>query len=175
MSFLRSTKKKNPPRPAWRNHPYETNRHAWLPPSVPDHDNSQPSGLDFAGAPHPPGPLAHHDPHRQLGVPACRVRGQGVVLASPYYLFAHVGKIRSAHGTFGKPIRLEYGEVKTLLEIGIDFHRHRGSTGYPHAMGAIKRRRRLIVEHTGHRPDKVKLGGVVVLHVLPELAGTKTS
>ena len=42
-------------------------------------------------------------------------------------------------------------------------------------MGGIEGRGRLIVEHTGHRPDKVKLGGVVVLHVLPELAGAKTA
>ena len=51
--------------------------------------------------------------------------------------FAHGGKIRGAHGTFGQPIRLEHGEVKTPLKIGSDFHRHRGSTGYPHAMGGL--------------------------------------
>src|SRR5262245_25541699 len=85
---------------------------------------------------------------------------------------AHVGKIRGTHGTFGKPIGLEHGKVKTPLKIVIDFHRHRSSTSYAHTMGGLKGRGRLIVEHTGHRPDKVKLGGIGVLHLLPEVAGT---
>ncbi len=89
--------------------------------------------------------------------------------------FAHGGKIRGPHGTFGQPIRLKHGEVKTPLKIVSDFHWYRSSTGYAHAVGGIEGRGRLIVEHTGHRPDKVKLGGVVVLHVLPEVTGTRTA
>jgi len=75
--------------------------------------------------------LTIHIVHQAYPRVECGVRMPRWLTHTTY--FAPVDKIRGAHGTVGKSIGLEHGEVKTPLKIGSDFYWHRGSSGCSYA------------------------------------------